>query len=294
MFYNLLISGDNNAWEGNSYIIDPSRCIKEKEHTSKEIAGKYVKLGDMEINELKTFPCIFAYENRCNKEPAFGYITDIIVRRDGIKVSFEKVTINKFLSQQDMNESRFELDIGEWEFNRTHWAIKDVGLEKVLHRYGIELRHFITDFRKPINITNHYFDVSFTFAGESRSYVKETVLELEKLINTNQIFYDDNYKSQLARPSIDILLQDLYRNRSKLVVVFLCEKYQEKEWCGVEFRAIKEMIKEKQDNKIMFIRLDNGRVDGIFSTDGYIDGRTHTPQEVADFIIERIELLSDD
>ena len=116
-------------------------------------------------------------------------------------------------------------------------------------------------------------------------------MELEKLIDTNQIFYDDNYKSQLARPSIDILLQDIYRNRSKLVVVFLCEKYQEKEWCGVEFRPIKEMIKEKDHEKIMFIRLDNGHVDGIFSTDGYIDGRTHSPREVANFINQRINLL---
>jgi hypothetical protein len=293
MLYNFLISGDNETWEDNSFIIDPIRCIKEKEYTLKEIADKYTKLGNEEINEIKEFPCIFAYENRCNKDPSFGYITDIIVRRDGIKINFKKIKIDKFLSKQEMNDARFELDIEEWEFNRTHWAIKDVALEELLHRYGIELRKFMNNFRKPVNITSHYFDVSFTFAGESRGYVKKTVLELEKSINTNQIFYDDNYKSQLARPSIDILLQDLYRNRSKLVVVFLCEKYQDKEWCGVEFRAVKEMIKEKEDEKIMFVKLDNGHVDGILSTDGYIDGRTHTPQEVASFIIERINLLSD-
>ena len=293
MFYNLLISGDNEAWEGNSYIIDPIRCIKESEYTLKEIADKYVKLGNEEINELKTFPCIFAYENYCDKDPSFGYITDIIVRRDGIKISFEKITMSKFLSKQDMNDFRFELDIGEWEFNRTHWAIKDVELDKLLLGYAIDLRPFMINSRKPINISTYNFDVSFTFAGESRDYVKSTVFELQKLIDINRIFYDDNYISQLARPSIDILLQDIYRNRSKLVVVFLCEKYQEKEWCGVEFRAIREIIKEKDHEKIMFIRLDNGHVDGIFSTDGYIDGRTHSPREVANFINQRIYLQSE-
>ncbi|MCB8817091.1 TIR domain-containing protein [Desulfosporosinus shakirovi] len=156
---------------------------------------------------------------------------------------------------------------------------------------GVDIQKHFVDFRKPVNITYHNFDVSFTFAGESREYVKTTVLALEKLIDTNQIFYDNNYKSQLARPSIDTLLQDLYRNRSKLVVVFLCEKYQEKQWCGVEFRAIREMIKDKEDDKIMFIKLDDGIVNGVFSTDGYIDGRSHTPQEVANFINERINLL---
>lgn len=87
-------------------------------------------------------------------------------------------------------------------------------------------------------------------------------------------------------------MQDIYRNRSKLVVVFLCEKYQEKEWCGIEFRAIKEIIMERQNEKIMFVKMDDGAVEGVFKTDGYIDGWVHSPTEVAGFIKERIDLLS--
>lgn len=291
MLYNLLISGDDEAWEGNSYTIDTSRCIKEIEFTSKEIADKYGRFGNEEINELKTFPCIFVYENRIEKDPSFGYITDIIVRRDVTKIKFNKITMNKALSYQDIVNTRVDLDIGEWEFNRTHWAIKEAELDELLETYGIESRNYMIDFRKPVNISNHTFDVSFTFAGESREYIEATLSELEKLIDRRGIFYDNYYESQLAIPSLDTLLQDLYRNRSRLVVVFLCEKYQEKEWCGVEFRAIREMIKEKEHSKIMFIKLDDGQVDGIFSTDGYIDGRKHTPQEVANFINQRINLL---
>ena len=41
----------------------------------------------------------------------------------------------------------------------------------------------------------------------------------------------------------------------------------------------------------MFIKMDEGKVDGVFSTDGYIDGRTHTPTEMASFIQERVLLL---
>lgn len=290
MFYNLLISGDSEAWENDSQIFEPSRCIKVKEYTAKEIVDNYCKFGNKEINELKTFPCIFAYENHIGKEPSFGYITDIIVRQDGIKLRFEKIKIDKFLSQQDLNDLSFELDIGDWEFNRTHWAIKEVELEKILHKYGIELQQYMIKSSKQINISNHYFDVALTFAGEHRKYVEATVYELQRFIDKNQIFYDNNYKSQLARPSIDILLQDIYKNRSKLVVVFVCEKYQEKEWCGVEFRVIREMIKEKKEDKIMYIKLNEGHVDGIFSIDGYIDGRENTPREVADFIYQRINL----
>lgn len=85
--------------------------------------------------------------------------------------------------------------------------------------------------------------------------------------------------------------QDIYRNRSKLVVVFLGGDYQRKDWCGIEFRAIKEIILERDHKKIMFVRMDDSPVDGVFKTDGYIDGRKFNPQEIAYFICERIELI---
>jgi hypothetical protein len=110
-------------------------------------------------------------------------------------------------------------------------------------------------------------------------------------LDKNHIFYDNYYISQLARPSLDTLLQDIYRNRSKLIVVFLCEKYQDKKWCGLEFGAIREMIMEKEINKIMYIRLDAGHVDGVFNTDGYIDGTRFTSQQLANFINERLSLF---
>lgn len=115
--------------------------------------------------------------------------------------------------------------------------------------------------------------------------------ELEKILGKDSIFYDNNYFIQLARPSLDTLLQDIYKNRSKLIVVFLCKKYQEKKWCGLEFKAIKELIMEKEINKIMYIRLDDGQVDGIFKTDGYVDGTKFTPKELSRFINERINLI---
>ncbi|MEI6529816.1 MAG: TIR domain-containing protein [Candidatus Falkowbacteria bacterium] len=145
---------------------------------------------------------------------------------------------------------------------------------------------------KTVNITSHLFDVALSYPGEMRNYVEDVARELEKVIGPNSYFYDNNYKAQLARPSLDTLLQDIYRNRSKLVVVFLCEKYQEKEWCNIEFRAIREIIMERDNDNVMFVKMDDGRVHGVFKTDGYIDGRTHTPHEVAAYIQERISIFT--
>lgn len=144
---------------------------------------------------------------------------------------------------------------------------------------------------KAVDITSHLFDVAFSFPGEFRDYVESIAVEIERAIGPNSYFYDNNYKAQLARPSLDTLLQDIYRNRARLNVVFLCEKYQEKEWCGIEYRAIREIIKEREHERVMFVKMDEGNVDGVFSTDGYIDGRAHSPIEVAEFIRERVSLL---
>lgn len=281
--YNLLISGDENAWESDTKIFDVDRSLRE--YTEKDIFDKFGKLGRTEINEIKKLPCIFAYEDYCEKDASIGYITDILVRQAGIKITFQKIEV---FSLENLHKLQFELDITNWEFNRTHWAIKKVNLFKELQYIGINLDSIKK--RQSVDITKHFFDVSFTFAGESRDVVEQVVNELGMIIDMTSIFYDNNYISQLARPSLDTLLQDIYRNRSKLIVVFICEKYQEKKWCGLEFRAIREMIMEKEIDRLMYIRLDAGRVDGVFNTDGYIDGTKFTPQQLANFINERLSL----
>ena len=143
---------------------------------------------------------------------------------------------------------------------------------------------------KALDITTHAFDVALSFPGETRHFVEPIAIELERALGPHAYFYDNNYRAQLARPSLDVLLQDLYRNRSKLVAIFLSSDYQRKEWCGVEFRAIKEILMGQDHRKIMFIRMDDGAVDGVFKTDGYIDGRKFSASEIAAFIQERVRL----
>lgn len=141
-----------------------------------------------------------------------------------------------------------------------------------------------------VDIEHHHFDVALSFPGEVRRYVEDVANEVTALLGPDSCFYDNNYRAQIAQPNADVLLQGIYRSRSKLNVVFLCEKYQEKEWCGIEFRAIREMIKARLNKKIMFVKMDDGKVDGVFSHDGFIDGRTHSPEQVAAFIRERVAL----
>jgi hypothetical protein len=138
------------------------------------------------------------------------------------------------------------------------------------------------------NILDLKFEVAMSFAGEHRAYAAAVVDALRPTLGEDEIFYDFDYQAQLARPNLDTLLQDIYRNRCRLVVVFICAEYAKKQWCGLEWRAIRDIIKSRQDDMLMFVRLDDAAIDGLFSIDGFIDARTHSPAQLAHLIAQRL------
>ena len=142
-------------------------------------------------------------------------------------------------------------------------------------------------------LTKINFKVAVSFPGEKRRYVSRVVDVLRKELGADTVFYDFDYQAQIARPNADILLQNVYHKQSELVVIFLCEEYSKKEWCGLEWRGIRDLIKSKNEAKIMFVKFDRAEIDGTFSIDGYIDGSRFKTQEVANFILQRLSTLND-
>lgn len=289
--YNLFVSGNEDAWQGEPWQIELSRCVRE--YTDNKITEQLGELDEVAVYALRRLPCIFAYEAYKKLAPKFGVIRDVAKRQGQVRIEYELLPVNPFLTADDLEQLTFELDIGKWEMNRTHWAVKDVNLPKELHTArGITLPSWTGQATKTVDITKHYFDVALSFPGEIRETVEQVAQALESRIGPNSYFYDNNYVSQLARPSLDILLQEIYRHRSKLIVVFLGADYQRKDWCGIEFRAIREIIMERDHGRIMFVRSDDGAVDGVFKTDGYVDVRRFSPAQIASFICERLAVLA--
>ena len=132
------------------------------------------------------------------------------------------------------------------------------------------------------------FRVALSFPGEHRDYVSKVAKALSQKLPKSQIFYDEWHQADLARPNLDTYLQNIYHKESELIVVFLCQEYEKKEWCGLEFRAIRDLIKKRQDEDIMPMRFDDADVGGILGIDGYIDLRQHTPKQAAEFILQRL------
>ena len=184
------------------------------------------------------------------------------------------------------------LDIRAFELNRTHWAVKDVDLARELAQRGIALPDCASGSRRNVDIERHRFEVALSFPGEQRSYVDRVAGELDDVLGAEACFYDRFYEAQLARPNLDVLLQEIYGVRSGLVVVFVCAEYDAKLWCGIEWRKIRERGAAGDDREIMYVRLGEGEVAGMTRLDGYLDARARSPQEVARMIVERVGLGS--
>jgi len=142
-----------------------------------------------------------------------------------------------------------------------------------------------------IGIDRMRFQVALSFPGEHRAYVESVASLLQMKLGSDAVFYDNYFQPDLARPNLDILLQRIYRDNSDLIVVFLCADYASKEWCGLEWRAIRDIIKQRDDAKVMFLRLDDAPVPGVFGIDGYIDIAAWPADRVAGAIETRLRSL---
>lgn len=55
--YNLLVSGNDEAWQGEPFQIELSRCVRQ--YTSDDLTEQYGALDPQAIAALKRLPCIF-------------------------------------------------------------------------------------------------------------------------------------------------------------------------------------------------------------------------------------------
>ncbi len=131
--YNLLVTSKIGAWNQGFYEYDKSRFL---EYTNEDVSSALNVLTESHIENLKSYPCLFAYEGD-DSDVRVGYLTAIKERGRNILIEFE--------FQQEIASIPFEtikpiaplLDIRDWEMNRTHWAVKDEDLFSRLEKHGI-------------------------------------------------------------------------------------------------------------------------------------------------------------
>ncbi len=134
------------------------------------------------------------------------------------------------------------------------------------------------------------FRIAFSFAGEKRDFVAQVAGILAKRFGEDHILYDKYHEAEFARSNLAFHLTALYHEEADLVVAVLCNAYETKEWCGLEWNAIYGLIKKRKVGEVMLSRFDQVEGEGLFGLAGFIDLDHETPERAATLILERLAL----
>lgn len=134
------------------------------------------------------------------------------------------------------------------------------------------------------------FRIAFSFAGEKREFVKQAADLLAKQFGPEKILYDKYHEAEFARSNLGIYLPNLYNLESDLVVVVVCPNYDEKEWTGLEWLAIHDLLQQRLHDEVQLCRFAHAQVKGLFRGAGFIELDHKTPADFVTLILERLAL----
>jgi hypothetical protein len=152
--------------------------------------------------------------------------------------------------------------------------------------------------REPVP-PEYRFEVAFSFAGDRNRPLVCRVAELVRdIVGAGKVFFDEWYEAELAGPDAHIVLQNIYRKQTRLVVLAVGKHYGEKPWTQEEWRAIQSFERTLRDAssnnlarmRFLPLRFGDGEVDGLFDTAIVPDVRERSPEQIARLVLERLEL----
>lgn len=137
--FNLLVSG--NGWEPDRRAFGRGRTL---EYTAPEIVTRFMPDHSMDTASVEELPTLFVSETNYDNSQAPARVGTLTRIRStgGLDYQLEYTYDPEIppITNAKLTEIRHELGIVEFEFSRTHWAIKDVDLFKVLLRSGLGQR----------------------------------------------------------------------------------------------------------------------------------------------------------
>jgi tetratricopeptide (TPR) repeat protein len=139
------------------------------------------------------------------------------------------------------------------------------------------------------------FSIALSFPGERREYVEQVANALLAAFGGERgkarIFYDAWHEVLIVGYASNRKLQDIYATASDLIVPFFCEDYRKKKWCGVELRAIEELIFDQEFDRVFPFRFDHVQIPGAFKQDIFPIVSERSAGDVARLILDRYREL---
>jgi DNA-binding beta-propeller fold protein YncE len=117
--------------------------------------------------------------------------------------------------------------------------------------------------------TNFEYDIAISYASENREIITKIAEKLKE--NNIRVFYDEYEKIKLWGKNLSTFFQQIYGEKSFLVLVFVSKEYSIKDWTNFEFTIARDTAKTKKTEFILPVRLDNTPFVGLPRDIAYLD-----------------------
>jgi len=158
--FHLIVMGAE--WTPHSDSFEHGRVL---EHTTPAVKRIYAPMGNLDSSLSAKIPAVFMRESssRDARVAHIGRITDL--RLEGRLYHFDYTVDSSIpaIPNAILEEAASELGISKFEFQRTHWAIKDRDLFKVLLKIETARRPKPTVFQLPCDVDEDLVSVMMPF-----------------------------------------------------------------------------------------------------------------------------------
>ena len=131
------------------------------------------------------------------------------------------------------------------------------------------------------------FDVAISFAGTERKLAEDLAIRVRAA--GFQVFYDEFFPEELWGKNLGEFFHEIYSRRSRYCVIFVSSEYLNREWTVHERRSAQErMLKEKGNEYILPIKVEDVELPGIPSTIGYLPISSGV-DKIAEILIRKLK-----
>jgi len=140
--YSLFVTPKAAERNEGTFNLDIGRFL---EYTEDAMSNQLRSLSNEAQECIRSWPCILMQEGRGQEQAYLVQVNRLETTKGEIKATISLLPETKPLSNDDLWRVRDDLDIGEWEFNRNHWAFKDRDLFEVLTSAGHRVPPAVSD-----------------------------------------------------------------------------------------------------------------------------------------------------
>jgi hypothetical protein len=130
------------------------------------------------------------------------------------------------------------------------------------------------------------YDVSLSFAGGNRAYVRKVADALRD--RGVRVFFDEYEQAALWGRDLYTHLNDVYENAARFCVLFASKQYAKKVWTNHERQSAQARAIREHSEYILPSRFDDTVIPGLRQTVHYIDLRRTTPLQLAELVQSKI------